>query len=97
MRKIDNITSIAMMLVVLLLGVLVPSLPDLDDDDDNVGCAAVMTLAAPKTGVRNQAAQERLRQSTPAEKHIKARSFASLGRESAPAQSLAHVSPPLRA
>jgi hypothetical protein len=97
MRKIDNITSIAMMLVVLLLGVLVPSLPDLDDDDDNVGCAAVMTLASPKTGESNQAAQARLRQSAPAEKHVNGRSFAVVGRESAPAQSLAHVSPPLRA
>lgn len=97
MKKIDNITSIGMMLVVLLLGVLVPSLPDLDDDDDNVGCAAVMTLGSPKTGERNQAAQARLRQSTAVEKHVDGRSLAIVGQESAPAQSLAHVSPPLRA
>jgi len=34
---------------VLLLGVVIPTQPDIDDDDDNVGCAAVMPSASRKS------------------------------------------------
>lgn len=38
--------------IVLLLGIFMPSLPNLDDGDENVGCAAVLPLAARKSTVQ---------------------------------------------
>lgn len=49
MRQISNITSSSMLMIVLLLGIFMPSLPNLDDNDENVGCAAVLTVAPNKS------------------------------------------------
>lgn len=59
MRPMSNITSFTMMMIVLLLGVFMPSLPNLDDGDDNVGCAAVMPLSTQKSSVEAARAQQR--------------------------------------
>jgi hypothetical protein len=40
-----------MMLVVLLLGAFITTSPDLDDDDDNVGCAAVLPVSVRKSAI----------------------------------------------
>ena len=63
MKRPSNITSLAMMLVVLLLGIFIPSLPDLDDGDDNVGCAAVMPLAPRKADADASSNEQRLKRS----------------------------------
>ena len=92
--------AFAMMLVMLVLGVFVASVPEFDDGDDNVGCAAVMPLA-PRKSVRNVASDEpRLVQSersryaamSEAEMQGVTSEVSALGNPS-----LSQISPPLRA
>ena len=62
MQRITNIASLLMMTIVLLLGVVMPSLPNLDDGDENVGCAAVIHVAARKNAIEKANDEPKRRQ-----------------------------------
>ena len=98
MQRKTNILSLAMMAVVLLLGVFMPSLPNLDDGDENVGCAAVLPHVARNTASDEASDQQRL---TNTELVVQAArravaSHAEYDLSAAPALFLSQVSPPLR-
>ena len=98
MRHKSNITSMALMLIVLLLGIFIPSLPDLDDGDDNVGCAAVMPVSTREASADDTSGQRKRRTSTDAAEGS-AVTRASLNKLEivAPAMIvLSQVTPPLR-
>jgi len=97
MQRVTSIASFLMMMIVLLLGMVMPSLPDLDDGDDNVGWAAV--IEAPTKSQASDVSSVR-------HKHSKAKTVTVVASketryrfdeiDSAPASSQSHVSPPLR-
>lgn len=99
-KQISNITSFAMMLIVLVLGVFVASVPDLDDSDDNVGCAAVMPLA-PEKSVRDVVNDERrLPRTEHSQMNVRSEAEAQATNSEVSAlgnSSLSQISPPLRA
>jgi hypothetical protein len=98
MRQVANITSLAMMMIVLLLGIFIPSLPDLDDDDDNVGCAAVMPLAPRKSESQMARDEERLNKAVRVRQHapLSAEGVGSAEMIAPVIVALSQVTPPLR-
>jgi hypothetical protein len=99
-KKMSNILAVPVMLVVLLLGVFMPSLPDLDDGDDNVGCAAVMPLA-PRQSITEAANDQRRLPKT--ERAVEASGTRTISQSTSSearatgSLSLSQTSPPLRA
>jgi hypothetical protein len=99
MRHMSNLTSFSMVMVVLLLGVFIPSLPNLDDDADNMRSAVVMPVAPGQSVTEAATDQRRHRRSKRVEK------IASVTPAAQPAVSESNtvtvpqsqVSPPLRA
>jgi hypothetical protein len=98
MRRITDIASMAMIGVVLLLGIVMPVMPDLDDDDDNVGCAAVMPLATRKSLEHAADSRESVQcGKTRREIGSDAAAVAQESRSNEPtACAMAHISTPLR-
>jgi hypothetical protein len=99
-KQRSNIIAFAMMLVVLVLGVFIASVPDLDDSDDNVGCAALMPLA-PRKSIRDAESDERrLARSERSLQSASIQSKALVTKSEVSAlgsPSLSQISPPLRA
>lgn len=98
MQRKTNILSLAMMAIVLLLGIFMPSLPNLDDGDENVGCAAVMPHVTRKTANDTATDQRRLTNTerTFHTERYAAASHSSYDLSAAPALFLSQVTPPLR-
>jgi len=98
MKHRSNIMSFLLMAIVLLLGVFMPSLPNLDDGDENVGCAAVLPLAARKSAVKAAHDEPKQRQGTSVAESNTVDPFAAQAIETiAPAIIvLTQIRPPLR-
>jgi hypothetical protein len=98
MRNVKHVTSLAMMIFVLLLGVVIPAQPELDDGDDNVGCAAVMPLATRDSAHSTAASQPVARGSKQAAAKVNIRPvFGHAADEAVPSlTAIALSSPPLR-
>jgi competence protein ComGC len=99
MQRRSNIMSMALMAIVLLLGIFVPSMPNLDDGDDNVGCAAVMPKAERQAASEVAGDERQLHRS---EAKLSTTTAAVVEADTAPGVSvtamlfLSQVSPPLR-